>query len=296
MSVFLTRNGPIPAPRPRHGSDFPVFISRQTVAEGKFWPVAAHAHEEIELIAVLSGELTLRVHGCDETLGAGEGILINSSRIHSLTPTGGMGCELICVLLHPSLLCVNKTFERELIRPQVQNPLAPYLKLRADRFHHREIYEKIKWIHRMEREPYAPLWIEAAFAEIWANFCDNTPRPTEERNRAQEDARVALGIMEHIRAHCGDKLTLPQIAAAGGVGQSKCCKLFATYLGESPVEYLTRCRLEKSAVLLVSTDMPVCEVGTACGFGGSSYFAESFRARYGMSPTEYRKAYFMRKN
>ena len=86
------------------------------------------------------------------------------------------------------------------------------------------------------------------------------------------------------------RITLADIAASGAVGQSKCCKLFAKYIRQSPNLYLTHYRLDKSTFLLKSTDMTVTEVAATVGFNGSSYYAEAFRKWCGKSPTEYRTA------
>lgn len=86
-----------------------------------------------------------------------------------------------------------------------------------------------------------------------------------------------------------DVATTPT-TASGAVGQSKCCKLFAKYIKQSPNTYVTQYRLDKSTALLKDTDKTVTEIATAVGFNGSSYYAEAFRKWYGTSPTEFRNA------
>lgn len=86
-----------------------------------------------------------------------------------------------------------------------------------------------------------------------------------------------------------EKITLADIASSGAVGQSKCCKLFAKYIGQTPNMYLTQYRLEKSTALLKDTDMTVTEIAHAAGFSGNSYYAEAFRKWAGKSPSAYRK-------
>ena len=287
MSGVFTRSDRFSPKRAERYAEYPFAIHSGIREEGTADAIPAHFHEEIELIAVLKGELSLLVSGSSLELKTGEGILINSGRIHSFSAENGP-CEMICIMLHPSILSPNAAFAREMVEPRLNDPSAPYLKLRADRFRHREIYEKIKWMHRMERDAHAPLWVTAASAEIWANFCDSEDLPSTSA-RHMEEERQAAQLMRYVRAHCAEKLTLPDIAASSDMGQSKCCRLFATYLGESPIEYLTRCRLEKARMLLREVEDPVQDVAVACGFGGGSYFAEAFRARYGISPTEYRK-------
>lgn len=291
MSRILSRGEPHSPPTPEYSADYPFTVRQGRFARESCQPVPVHTHGAIELIAVLTGELTLRVSGEEVALAPGEGALINSGRLHGWEVPEGGACELICVLLEPSLLRVNEAFGRELVEPFLAPAAAPYLKLRADRFQHREIYEKIKWIHRMAREPYAPLWVEAAFMEIWANFCENAPPPDRSRARRAEEALALCRMMDLVDGHYGDRLTLAAIAAAGGMGQSKCCRLFAAYLGESPIEYLTRRRLEESARMLIRSTLAIGEIALACGFGGASYFAETFHARFGVSPGAYRKTH-----
>ena len=81
---------------------------------------------------------------------------------------------------------------------------------------------------------------------------------------------------------------MKDIAASGAVGQSKCCKLFSSYLHQTPNEYLTAYRLNKGCELLCNTDRTVVEIALEVGFSGASYFAEIFRKVFGQSPTEYR--------
>ena len=59
-------------------------------------------------------------------------------------------------------------------------------------------------------------------------------------------------------------MTLSDIARAGAVGQSKCCKLFHQYFSQSPIAYLIQYRLTKSVELLRDTDMSMTEIAFFC--------------------------------
>ena len=85
------------------------------------------------------------------------------------------------------------------------------------------------------------------------------------------------------------RISLKEIALSGAVGQSKCCKLFAKYLGQTPNTYLNRYRLNKSLEFLRNGDMSITEIALSVGFGGASYYAEIFRKCFGKSPTEFRR-------
>ncbi len=49
------------------------------------------------------------------------------------------------------------------------------------------------------------------------------------------------------------------------------------------------CHWHDDVELLRSTSLPVTEIAAACGFSGSSYFAERFSQAKGCSPTQYRR-------
>lgn len=108
----------------------------------------------------------------------------------------------------------------------------------------------------------------------------------------ETDADLARqrAMVQFIYRHYAEKLTLADIAAAGGVCRSKCCALFARYAQQPPIEYLNRYRLEVSCDMLRRGGASVTEVALACGFSSPAYFAQQFGRRYGCTPRAWRAA------
>ena len=92
-----------------------------------------------------------------------------------------------------------------------------------------------------------------------------------------------------IQRNYSEKISLNDIAEAGAICRSKCCKIFREFLGKTPVEYLTEYRISKSIELLNTTDMSITDIAVNCGFCGSSYYAETFMKLMKCTPSEYRK-------
>jgi len=61
-------------------------------------------------------------------------------------------------------------------------------------------------------------------------------------------------------------------------------------MSTSPQRFLTRVRLEKARKLLATEFLTVKEVMNRVGMSDASSFARSFKAAYGMTPGDYRKA------
>lgn len=64
--------------------------------------------------------------------------------------------------------------------------------------------------------------------------------------------------------------------------------IFKKSLGESPLNYLIRKRLEIACELLRITDQPIGKIAQQAGLNNVYYFSRLFRKRHGISPSEYR--------
>ncbi len=63
-------------------------------------------------------------------------------------------------------------------------------------------------------------------------------------------------------------------------------RLFRTYTGKTPMEYLRDIRLHHARELLFLEKMNVTETAYACGFNDPRYFARVFRKKYGVPPSQ----------
>lgn len=67
-------------------------------------------------------------------------------------------------------------------------------------------------------------------------------------------------------------------------------RLFKNEFDETPLEYITRLRINQAKVLLVQDNFRgVGDVSRQCGFSDSFYFSSCFKKHTGLSPLQYRK-------
>ena len=84
--------------------------------------------------------------------------------------------------------------------------------------------------------------------------------------------------------------TLASMAEHCGVGSTAFVKYCRILTNTSPLDYLTRCRIDWAArCLLESPATPVTKIAFECGFASSQYFATQFRRYRGCTPREFRK-------
>ena len=84
--------------------------------------------------------------------------------------------------------------------------------------------------------------------------------------------------------------TVGEMATLLGQTPQSLGRQFRRAVGQSPLEYLLRLRLNRALQLLAERpDLRVHEVGTAVGYPDTSYFVRLFRRREGLTPGEFQR-------
>ncbi|MBP7009205.1 MAG: AraC family transcriptional regulator [Kiritimatiellae bacterium] len=96
--------------------------------------------------------------------------------------------------------------------------------------------------------------------------------------------------MDFISANLGREPSLEEIAQAANFSVFHFHRIFSAVTGETVFGFLRRLRLERAANrLLADPRADITSVALECGFSSSQNFAKAFRARFGESPSEFRR-------
>jgi len=82
--------------------------------------------------------------------------------------------------------------------------------------------------------------------------------------------------------------TLESLAEAVGSSRSGLAQRFAERVGEPPIQYLTRWRLQMAANLLRDSSAKVATVADRVGYGSAPAFTRAFQRVVGVTPTQWR--------
>jgi signal transduction histidine kinase/ligand-binding sensor domain-containing protein/DNA-binding response OmpR family regulator len=103
-----------------------------------------------------------------------------------------------------------------------------------------------------------------------------------------EDEKLLKNIMLYLEENLtNSQLSVEELSKHLGMSRSSLYSKLLELTGETPVEYIRSVKLEKAAVLLEKSDMNVAQIAYSVGFSTPNYFAKSFKAKYGMLPSEY---------
>lgn len=95
-------------------------------------------------------------------------------------------------------------------------------------------------------------------------------------------------IETYMQEHLEGPLKLNELARIAGVTDASLSRYFRKQTGVTPFERLGQLRLQRACQLLETTDFPVKEVASRCGFTDSNFFYRLFRRKLHCTPSEFR--------
>ncbi len=97
-------------------------------------------------------------------------------------------------------------------------------------------------------------------------------------------------VLNYIEKHFPDKITRPMLAGIAEMTDITFYRVFKDITGCTPIDYLIRLRIEKSAEMMAeNSQIKVIDASINCGFENSSYFTRKFKSVMGISPRNYLK-------
>lgn len=116
-------------------------------------------------------------------------------------------------------------------------------------------------------------------------------RTEPEKTEGSEAGRLHLireEIRDYIEAHYMEDISMQSAAAAMCYSETYFSKLFKQCFQMNFSAYLNEFRIEKAKAMMVDPRINVKDIGIACGYSDSNYFARVFKRVTGQTPSEYR--------
>jgi len=135
------------------------------------------------------------------------------------------------------------------------------------------------------RRPGAALVVEGLLFELLGTLVRQRRaapvRPGEARLRR---------ALDYLESHYRSRLTLAEVAGAAGIHPSYLAELFRERYATSVGEWVRNRRLEFVRDALRDPATPISSIAFQAGFADQSHLTRLFRARFGLSPAEYRRS------
>ncbi|PWU09482.1 MAG: hypothetical protein C5B50_27275 [Verrucomicrobia bacterium] len=99
-----------------------------------------------------------------------------------------------------------------------------------------------------------------------------------------------LRVLRHIHEHLDEVLDLEELARVACFSSFHFHRIFGAMTGETIADHVRRLRLERAAMELRSGAKQVIQVALDAGYEAHEAFTRAFKAAYGVSPAEFRRA------
>jgi AraC-like DNA-binding protein len=96
-------------------------------------------------------------------------------------------------------------------------------------------------------------------------------------------------VIEYLRAHLAERITLEQLAAVAGLSPFHFLRQFQAHHHATPQQMLMAFRLSQAKRLLAAGEAPA-RVAAAAGLADQAHLTRSFARRYGTTPARYQRA------
>lgn len=274
--------------RTHHGNrDFPfaLYHMRRLPHPRAF---ALHWHEEVEIIYVQSGELTIRIDNVPFLGHAGDIFIVNSRQIHEMS-VGAIHTVYATVLF--SLRSLEFP-AGDLVTVRYLQPLSEgrlyFPNCVSGLGVHDRMQQKMEQLLSVYHEKFGayPMRLRILLLDMICDLFDSGCLRFGEGERFSEKHRK---ILSYIRSRCFEEITLESAAAEFHMVPKYFSRYFRDAFHITFTDYVNRLRLEKALELLRETELPVTEIALAAGFNSCSYFNKRFHAVYGKTPTQYRR-------
>ena len=104
------------------------------------------------------------------------------------------------------------------------------------------------------------------------------------------DAAI-LKAQKWLQGHSGEKVDIPRLALAAGLGERTFLRRFHRATGLRPTEYLQHLRMGKARDHLERSGWSIDEIAWQVGYEDSGAFRKTFQRLLGLSPGDYRRRF-----
>jgi AraC family transcriptional regulator, melibiose operon regulatory protein len=267
----------------------PMACFEKTINQNINGYIPLHWHDEFQFVLIFKGEAIFHINEEKLTIREGEGLFINSGCLHMAKDENDTGCVYICLNVSPHFVLSQELYTTY-VNPYTQATNLPYLHLDTEEIWAKNILDAIVKIHQLiqQKTPYYEIDINIQLTLIWKNLIINGFQLESEQMEMLKSHRIKQ-MLNWIHTHYAEKILLVDIACAGQLSRSECCRYFKRILKQTPLNYVTDYRIQKSLVLLQQPESNVTDVAYQVGFNSTSYFIDQFRKSMNMTPLAYKR-------
>lgn len=291
-------------------SDYPVNVYYVDFSEMFMGYVRHHWHKEMEIDFVKEGSVLFKIGEEEITVEAGNAIIINSNRIHTIEPIfepisnneskDKKKCIMLSILFSTDYIFgEGESFVTAKYREQIANNYDfPYGVIMKNSQSHKQGLACINQIlnDNLNKAYGYELMTKSNLCRFWIWMLELAKKDKRSKKKSPimvvDEDRVKQGIL-FIHDHINENITLEKLAESVNLSKSECCRCFKRSADLTPFEYIMQHRIYIAAQMMQHGDSKaesINEMAAFVGFNNASYFNKVFKNYMGTTPTKYRES------
>jgi AraC-like DNA-binding protein len=246
--------------------------------------------EQVELVA---DDVIVFPHGDAHVMSSGKGLRTGPDVARSaparypntvvLGPHGSRGASLVCGFLG----CDRRPFNPLL----ASLPRQMHMRRMSNAWHDgfiRQVTEESR-LGRPGADCALTRLAEVMFIEVVRRYLDDLP-PGQAGWLAGLRDEVVGRVLALLHGQPGHPWTLTDLAREAASSRSSLAKRFAELVGQPPMQYLAKWRMQVAANLLIHGGGKVAAIGAEVGYDSEAAFSRAFKKSTGLAPGAWREA------
>ena len=243
--------------------------------------MALHAHENLEILFVLEGQLCVKTDQQEYVLSGEDFVLINANRFHSYTASK----KILAVRYQISMKKLNEILsQRNVIFwcCSVQEKSRACGELR-------KILKDILFCN-LNRSTKDKFYINSLYYQLLGNLCSNFLLENNDTDSCQNKEKDRIErVLEYIRLNYQNSISLQDVADELYLSTTYLSKYIRKNSGKGFIELINSVRLSHAMEDLIYTDTPVTRIAMDNGFASVAALNKVFKEVYHTTPSEYRR-------
>ena len=273
----------------RGSPDCPIAIG--SFRKGGFLPKYPHWHPEVEIMYVVQGHITCLIEERQLSFSAGDILILQPKLTHQYISTSP---DVVAwyLIFSPEAIAMppHHVFQQEFVLPlrdgilqlpqhlQPGHPVYPQVAAQLQNLRNFGLHTENYKINRY-----------AATVAICTALVPWCTKATYRELDSYGLATPVQAVTRYIQNRYALPLTLRSMANHVHLHPSYLSTLFKKSTGMSPMQYLTKTRIDAAVILLKNEDLPMSRIAELAGFRSESVFYQRFKEQMGVSPKAYQK-------
>ena len=153
-----------------------------------------------------------------------------------------------------------------------------------------ECFTRLYDLRKEVRSDYDQLIVTLTMKELLLRVFHTPGGDLLMKNTQQRGVHSGLEMVtQYITKHLGQHISIDELARIAGISKTSLFNKFKAMTGLTPVQYITRERIEYAKLLLGQYGY-IKETAFKCGFNSYEHFCKSFKRLEGISPREFKAA------